>query len=51
LPDARDIADELTRRAVTLDIEGSRYEPSDPVGKLLFNSKFAVTGLSEAISN
>ncbi|WP_434080737.1 recombinase family protein [Sanguibacter sp. Z1732] len=37
LPDARDIADELTAAGVVLDIGGSRYDPSDPVGKLLFN--------------
>lgn len=37
LPDARDIADELTRRGIVLDLGGSRYDPTDPVGKLLFN--------------
>src|SRR5690625_2856754 len=37
LPDARDIADELTSKGVALDIGGSRYDPTDPVGKLLFN--------------
>lgn len=37
LPDARDIADELTRKGVTLNIGGSIYNPHDPVGKLLFN--------------
>lgn len=37
LPDARDIADELTRKGVTLNIGGSIHNPHDPVGKLLFN--------------
>ena len=37
LPDARDIADELTRKGVILNIGGSIYDPHDPVGRLLFN--------------
>jgi DNA invertase Pin-like site-specific DNA recombinase len=37
LPDARDIADELTRKGVALNLGGSIYDPQDPVGKLLFN--------------
>ncbi|MEV7961699.1 recombinase family protein [Oerskovia paurometabola] len=37
LPDARDIADELTRRRIVLSLGGSAYDPTDPVGKLLFN--------------
>ncbi|BAS12077.1 integrase-like protein y4lS [Arthrobacter sp. Hiyo8] len=37
LPDARDIADELTLKGVTLNVGGSIYDPHDPVGKLLFN--------------
>ncbi|MHA7180315.1 recombinase family protein [Arthrobacter sp. MDB2-24] len=37
LPDARDIADELTRKGVALSLGGSAYDPSDPVGRLLFN--------------
>lgn len=37
LPDARDIADELTRREVRLNLGGSVYDPLDPVGRLLFN--------------
>ena len=37
LPDARDIADELTGRGVTLSLGGSEYDPTDPVGRLLFN--------------
>ncbi len=37
LTDARDIADELTRKGVALDLGGSVYNPNDPVGKLMFN--------------
>jgi hypothetical protein len=37
LPDARDIADDLTRREVRLNLGGSVYDPTDPVGRLLFN--------------
>lgn len=37
LPDARDIADELTRKGVRLNLGGSVYDPSDPIGRLLFN--------------
>jgi DNA invertase Pin-like site-specific DNA recombinase len=37
LPDARDIADELTRREVRLNLGGSIHDPTDPVGRLLFN--------------
>ncbi|HLI52536.1 MAG TPA: recombinase family protein [Thermomicrobiaceae bacterium] len=37
LPDARDIADELTSRGVRLNLGGSVYDPTDPVGRLLFN--------------
>ncbi|MDP9987456.1 DNA invertase Pin-like site-specific DNA recombinase [Arthrobacter oryzae] len=37
LSDARDIADELTRKGVALDLGGSVYNPNDPVGKLMFN--------------
>ncbi|MET3176605.1 UNVERIFIED_ORG: DNA invertase Pin-like site-specific DNA recombinase [Arthrobacter sp. UYCu721] len=36
-PDARDIADKLTRKGVALNLGGSIYDPHDPVGKLLFN--------------
>lgn len=35
--DARDIADELTMKGVSLNLGGSRYDPTDPVGRLLFN--------------
>lgn len=37
LPDARDIADELTAKGVALSLGGSIYDPADPVGRLLFN--------------
>ncbi|WP_395245061.1 recombinase family protein [Agromyces sp. MMS24-K17] len=37
LPDARDIADELTTKGVALSLGGSVYDPADPVGRLLFN--------------
>jgi len=37
LPDARDIADELTAREVRLDLGGAVYDPTDPVGRLLLN--------------
>jgi DNA invertase Pin-like site-specific DNA recombinase len=36
VPDARDIADELTERQVKLAIGGSVHDPTDPVGRLLF---------------
>ena len=35
--DAPDIADELTTKGVALSLGGSRYDPTDPVGRLLFN--------------
>jgi len=35
--DARDIADELTMKGVALSLGGSRYDPTDPIGRLLFN--------------
>jgi DNA invertase Pin-like site-specific DNA recombinase len=37
VPDARDIVEELTGRGVSLSIGGSVHDPSDPVGRLLFN--------------
>ena len=37
VPDARDIVEELTGRGVSLSIDGSVHDPSDPVGRLLFN--------------
>ena len=43
LPDARDILDELTRRNVRLSLGGSIHDPTDPVGRLLFNHEFLTT--------
>ncbi|MBJ7597766.1 recombinase family protein, partial [Candidatus Nephthysia bennettiae] len=37
LPDARAIADELTAGSVKLNLGGSIHDPTDPVGRLLFN--------------
>jgi len=37
LPDARDIVEELTTRGVHLQLGGSVHDPTDPVGRLLFN--------------
>ncbi len=37
LPDARAIADELTARPVRLSLGGAVYDPTDPVGRSLFN--------------
>jgi len=37
LPDARDIVEELTGRGVRLQLGGSVHDPTDPVGRLLFN--------------
>ncbi|SDY35788.1 Site-specific DNA recombinase [Geodermatophilus africanus] len=37
LPDARAIAEELTRRQVRLSLGGSVYDPHNPVGRLLCN--------------
>ncbi len=37
LPDARDIVEELTALGVRLQLGGSVHDPTDPVGRLLFN--------------
>ena len=37
LPDARAIAEELTALEVKLNLGGSVHDPTDPVGRLLFN--------------
>src|SRR5450759_711285 len=37
LPDARDIVDEMAAGKVKLNIGGSVHDPTDPVGRLLFN--------------
>jgi len=38
VPDARDILTELTGRAVVLQLGASVHDPTDPVGRLLFNA-------------
>lgn len=35
--DAKDIADELAEQGVTLRLESSAYDPTDPMGKMMFN--------------
>ena len=35
--DARDIADELADQGVTLRLGNSAYDPTDPMGKMMFN--------------
>ncbi len=37
LPDARQILEDLTRREIKLSLGGSAHDPTDPVGRLLFN--------------
>ena len=37
LRDTKDIVDDLTLREVKLSIGGSVHDPTDPVGRLLFN--------------
>jgi DNA invertase Pin-like site-specific DNA recombinase len=37
VPDARDLVAELTARGVRLQLGGSVHDPTDPVGRLLFN--------------
>lgn len=37
LPDAREVLDDLTKREVKLSVGGSVRDPTDPVGRLLFN--------------
>lgn len=37
VPDARAIADELVARQVALSLGGTVHDPTDPVGRLLFN--------------
>jgi DNA invertase Pin-like site-specific DNA recombinase len=46
LPDARAIADDLTQRQVRLNLGGSVYDPTDPVGRLLFNGLAMVAEFS-----
>jgi len=35
--DAKDIADELSSRQIRLNLGGSIHDPTDPIGRLLFN--------------
>ena len=37
VPDAREIADSLSKRGIKLALGGSVYDPSDPMGKMFFN--------------
>jgi len=37
LPDAREILDDLTKREVKRSLGGSVHDPTDPIGRLLFN--------------
>lgn len=37
VPDAREIADSLSKRSIKLALGGSVYDPSDPMGKMFFN--------------
>ena len=37
VPDARAIADELTARQISLSLGGAVYDPTDAIGRLLFN--------------
>jgi len=37
VPDARQIADSLAARGVTLALGNSRYNPTDPMGRMFFN--------------
>jgi DNA invertase Pin-like site-specific DNA recombinase len=46
LPDARAIADELTQREVKLNLGGFVHDPTDPVGRLLFNVLAMVAGFA-----
>jgi DNA invertase Pin-like site-specific DNA recombinase len=48
LPDARDIVAELTAREVMLSLAGSVHDPTDPVGRLLFNVLAMVAVISSS---
>src|SRR5215207_7699731 len=37
VPDARDIGDTLVTRGIRLSINGTIYDPTDPMGKMFFN--------------
>ena len=49
LPDARAIADELTARQISLSLGGSVYDPTDAVGRRLFNVLAMVAEFSDLI--
>ena len=49
LRDAKDIIDELTVEGVTLSIRGSVHDPTDPVGRLLFNVLAMVAEFESAL--
>ena len=51
LPDARAIADELTARQISLSLGGSVYDPTDAVGRLLFNVLAMVAEFSNPTSS
>jgi len=44
LRDATDIADELTKKGVALNLGGAVYDPTDPVGRLLLARARTVVG-------
>jgi len=50
LPDAREILEDLTRREIKLSIGGSIHDPTDPVGRLLFNVLAMVAEFESASS-
>lgn len=45
---ARDILSELTDRKVALDLGGASHDPTDPVGRLLFNVRAPALSGDEA---
>ena len=49
LPDDRAIAEELTIRRGHLSLGGSVYDPTDAVGRLMFNVLAMVAGFSDLI--
>jgi DNA invertase Pin-like site-specific DNA recombinase len=46
VPDARAIADELAAGKVALSIGGTAHDPTDPIGRLLFNALAMVAEFS-----
>ena len=47
LTDARNIVEELTTAGVKLNISGSVHDPTDPVGRLLFNVLAMIAELNQ----